>query len=64
MSGCFMENERVMLVHVRVMLGHVRVMLGHVREKLASWGMSGPSQILEGCVGSCQGLDWGHCGLS
>ena len=45
-SGCVMENERVMLENVRVMLGHVRVMLGHVRAKLASWGMSGPSQLL------------------
>ena len=47
-SCCVMNNERVMamLENVRVMLGHVRVMLGHVRARLASWGMSGPSQVL------------------
>ena len=45
-SCCIMDNERVMFENVKVMLGHLRVMLGHVRAKLASWGLSGLSQVL------------------
>ena len=45
-GGLGLDNERVMFENVKVMLGHLRVMLGHVRAKLASWGLSGLSQVL------------------